>query len=69
METMNHQTERFLEELSALFLLAGARRFSTVELADMKIGEIFEMGTPNGVSIKAFPTKDHPTFGGIRNEF
>jgi hypothetical protein len=66
---MNHQTERFFEELSALLLLAGGRRFSTDELADMKIGQILEMGTPNGVSIKAYPTNSHPTFGGIRNDW
>lgn len=66
---MNHQTKRFLEELSALLLLAGAKRFEPEELFDMKLGDAFEMGLPNEVSFRAFPLNSHPTFGGIRNDW
>lgn len=66
---MSHQTKRFLEELSALLLLAGGRRFEPEELFNMSLGEAFEIGLPNGVSFRAFPLNSHPIFGGIRNDW
>lgn len=54
---IKYKQDRFLEELSARMVLAGARRFEPVELRDMKLGDLMNSIYCNSIELKSVSVK------------
>jgi len=46
---------RFLEELMAHIILVGGRKIEPAELKEMKLGELIDLITPNGLILSVEP--------------